>query len=222
MADNTTKQIAELNRKVDTILEYVNQQRLKSEAVDDLVADASIIGKDMYDATVRALDDHEVVIDPNQLRELGIRIAQNIGNFNSMLDALGSALDLMRDAGPVANEMAIDATKKLHEFEQKGYFDFLRELGRMMDNIVSHYSVEDMRLLADNAVVIIDTLKNLTQPEILKSVDSAVNVFVSLEDEDIPQYSLFRVMREMNSPEMKRTLGFFITFMKNLSKNKIH
>jgi hypothetical protein len=29
MADNTSKQIAELNQKVDTILEYVNQQRLK-------------------------------------------------------------------------------------------------------------------------------------------------------------------------------------------------
>ncbi len=39
MADNTTKQIAELNQKVDTILEYVNQQRLKSQAIDDLVAD---------------------------------------------------------------------------------------------------------------------------------------------------------------------------------------
>jgi uncharacterized protein YjgD (DUF1641 family) len=36
--------------------------------------------------------------------------------------------------------------------------------------------------------------------------------------EDIPEYSLFKVMREMNKPEMKRALGFFITFMKNMSK----
>ena len=34
MADNTAKQIEELNQKVDTILEYVNQQRLKSQAVE--------------------------------------------------------------------------------------------------------------------------------------------------------------------------------------------
>ncbi len=53
MADNTAKQIEELNLKVDTILEYVNQQRLKSQAVDDLVADVSIIGKDAYDSTVK-------------------------------------------------------------------------------------------------------------------------------------------------------------------------
>lgn len=222
MADNTTQQIAELNRKVDTILEYVNQQRLKSQAVDDLLADASIIGKDVYDNTVRALDEHEVVIDPDQLRELGIRLAQNIGNFNAILDTMGSILDFMNDAGPIANEMIIDATKKLHEFEQKGYFEFMKEFGRIIDNIVTHYSVEDVRLLADNVVAIMDTVKNLTQPEMLRSVDNAVRVFASLETDDIPQYSLFRVMREMNKPEMKKALGFFITFMKNLSGKNIH
>ena len=38
MEENTSVQIAELNQKVDTILEYVNQQRLKSQVVDDLIA----------------------------------------------------------------------------------------------------------------------------------------------------------------------------------------
>ena len=122
MAENTSKQIAELNQKVDTILEYVNQQRLKSVAIDDLIGDASIIGKDVYDSTVKALDDHEVVLDPDELRELGIRVAQNVGNFNAILDTLGSAMDLMRDVGPIANEVIIDTTKKLNEFEQKGYY----------------------------------------------------------------------------------------------------
>lgn len=219
MADNTSKQIAELNQKVDTILEYVNQQRLKSQSVDDLIEDVSIIGKDVYDSTVKALDDHEVILDPDELRELGIRVAQNVGNFNAILDTLGSALDLMRDVGPIANEVIIDTTKKLHEFEQKGYFDFLREFGHIIDNIVTYYTAEDMRMLADNVVAILDTVKNLTQPDMLKSVDNAVKVFAHLEMEDIPQYSIFKVMREMNKPEMKRALGFFMTFMKNLSKN---
>ena len=222
MADNTSKQIAELNQKVDMILEYVNQQRLKSHAIDDLVADASIIGKDVYDSTVKALDDHEVVLEPDELRELGIRMAQNVGNFNTMLDTLGSTMDLMRDVGPIANEVIIDATKKLNEFEQKGYFDFMREFGHIVDNVVTYYNVEDMRMLADNVVAIMDTVKNLTQPEMLKSVDNAVKVFANLEMDNIPEYSIFKVMREMNKPEMKKALGFFITFMKNMSKNAIN
>jgi uncharacterized protein YjgD (DUF1641 family) len=218
MADNTNQQIAELNQKVDTILEYVNQQRLKSQAVDDLVADVSIIGKDVYDTTVKALDEHEVVLDPDQLRELGIRVAQNVGNFNTMLDTMGSAMDLLKDVGPIANEVIIDTTKKLHEFEQKGYFEFMKEFGNIIDNIVTHYSVEDVRMLADNVVMIMDTVKNLTQPDVLKSIDTAVKVFSSMETEDVPEYSIFRVMREVNKPEMKKAWGFLFTFLKNMSK----
>jgi len=219
MAENTTQQIAELNQKVDTILEYVNQQRLKSQAVDDLIADASIIGKDAYDSTVKALDAHEVVLDPDQLTELGIRLAQNIGNFNSVLDTMGSVMDLAKDLGPIANEVIKDTTKKLHEFEQKGYFEFLKEFGAVIDNVVTHYGVDDVRMLADNVVVILDSIKNLTQPEMLKSINTAVKVFSIMEMEQIPEYSIFRVMREINRPEMKKAWGFLHTFLINMAKS---
>jgi len=219
MAENTTQQIAELNQKVDTILEYINQQRLKSQALDDLIADASIIGKDAYDSTVKALDAHEVVLDPDQLTELGIRLAQNIGNFNSILDTMGSVMDLAKDVGPIANEVIIDTTKKLHEFEQKGYFEFLKEFGAVIDNIVTHYGVDDVRLLADNVVAILDSLKNLTQPEMLKSINTAVKVFSIMEMDQIPEYSIFRVMREINRPEMKKAWGFLHTFLINMAKS---
>jgi uncharacterized protein YjgD (DUF1641 family) len=222
MADNTAKQIEELNLKVDTILEYVNQQRLKSQAIDDLVADFSIIGKDAYDSTVKALDEREVVLDPDQLRELAIRAAQNVGNFNTLLDTLGSAMDLMKDVGPIANEMIIDGTKKLHEFDQKGYFEFLKEFGTVIDNVVTHYDVSDVRLLADNVVTILDTVKDLTQPDVLKSIDTAVKVFSNMETENVPEYSIFRVMREINKPEMKKAWGFLFTFLKNMTKNNIN
>ncbi len=219
MADNTSKQIAELNQKVDTILEYVNQQRLKSQAIDDLVSDASLIGKEVYDSTVKALDEHEVVLEPDELRELGIKLAQNVGNFNTMLDTLGSAMDLMKDVGPIANEVIIDTTKALHEFDEKGYFDFMKEFGSIIDNIVTHYGINDVRMLADNVVTILDTVKNLTQPDMLRSIDNAVKVFSNMETENVPEYSIFRVMREINKPEMKRAWGFLFTFLKNMSKN---
>ena len=219
MAENTNQQIAELNQKVDLLLEYVNEQRLKSAAIDDLIADVSIIGKDIYDSTVSALDDREVAIDPNELRELGVQAIKNIGNFNTMLASMSSIMDLMKDVGPIANEILIDSTKKLHEFEQKGYFDFMREFGRVIDNIVTHYTPEDAGMLADNIVVIMDTVKNLTQPEMLQSVNNAVKVFSSIEVDNIPEYSVWKLMREMNKPEMKRAIGFFMTFMKNLSNN---
>lgn len=217
MDKNTEVNIVELNQKVDLILEYVNQQRLKSEAIDDLLADASIIGKDVYDSTVKALDDQNVEIYPEELQELGIRLIRNVKNFNTILDLMESMTDLAKDVAPIANEVIIDGTKKLHEFEQKGYFVFLSELGLVIDNVVTHFTQEDLKALADNVVTMLETVKSVTQPEMLNSINNAVNIFSSMDIEEAPSYSIFKLMREMNKPEMKKALGFFVMFMKNLT-----
>ena len=38
---------------------------------------------------------------------------------------------------------------------------------------------------------------------------------------DVPEMGLFRVMRELNSREAKKGLGFFVTFLKNLGKQEL-
>lgn len=219
MSEKKATDLAQLEEKVDLILEYVNQQRLKSEAVEDLVADASIIGKDIYDSTVKALDDQNVEIYPEELSELGIRLVRNIRNINTMLDFMESMTDLARDVGPIANEVVLDGTKKLHEFEQKGYFEFFREMGNILDNIITHFSPNDVKLLAENIVTILETVKNITQPEMMQTLNNAVNIYSSMNIDEAPQYSVWKLMREMNQPEMKKALGFFVMFMKNLSNN---
>jgi uncharacterized protein YjgD (DUF1641 family) len=38
-----------------------------------------------------------------------------------------------------------------------------------------------------------------------------------MDIEEAPSYSIFKLMRELNQPEMKKALGFFVMFMKNLT-----
>jgi uncharacterized protein YjgD (DUF1641 family) len=213
-----------LEQKLDLVLEYVNQQRLKSDAIDDLVADVSLIGKDIYNSSVVELENQSVELDPDELRQLGINLLKNIRHFNEMLELLDSMMDLKKDAGPILNELIIEFTKNLHALESKGYFEFARELGAIADNIVTNFTPQDIRLLADNIVLMLQTLKNITQPEMLQAVNNAVKVYGSMQTEDIKPYSVWKAAREMNSPEMKSALGFVIAFMKNMSntnpKNK--
>ena len=211
-----------LDAKMDLLLEYVKEQKQKSEMVEDLVADVSIIGKDVYDSTVEELNNRSIELEPAELTQLGIQFLRNIPNFIALMNTLESTLDLLKEAGPIVNEMIIDTSKKLGEFEQKGYFDFLRESGRIIDNIVTGFSPEDVRALADNIVTILETVKRLTQPEMMKSIDNAVKIYASIETENIPEYSLWKTMRAMNSKEMKKSLGFMITFLQNLSRTTIN
>ena len=210
-------QIAELNQKVDLLLEYVNQQRLKTNQLEDLVADVSIVGKDMYDSAVEDLDNRMVNLDIDQVKGLVLRVLRNIENMNKFLELFESMNDLIKDASPIFNEVIIDFTKKMNMLDQKGYFEFFAEAGNIVDNIITHYKPEDVRELSNNIVNIIDTVRLATQPELMAAINNGVKIYSSIEMENIPEYSIFKVMKEMNKPEMKRALGFFVTFMKNMA-----
>jgi len=218
MEKNIQTQIDTLNDKVDLILEYVNQQRLKSQSVDDLISDVSIIGKDMYDSAVTELDNRSIELDPEDIKMIALKVIRNVRNINSVLDTFESTADFLKDASPIMNEMIIDLIKKLNEFDQKGYFEFFTEAGNIFDNVVTHFSREDVRLLADNVVPMLETVKSMTQPEMLMSVNNAVKIFSRIEMEAVPEYSIWKLMREMNKPEMKRAIGFMVSFMKNMSQ----
>lgn len=216
--NNIQTQIDDINRKLDLVLLYVNEQRLKRVMVEDLVADLSIVGTDLFRNAVYELDNQGIELDVDQLKIMFFKLIKNIGNFNKVLEMFESLTDFLADAGPIAREVTIDLIKKLHEFEQKGYFEFFKELFRVMGKIVENYSQEDVRMLSDNIVTILDTIKNLTQPEMLRAMNNAINVFKNVDTTDIKEYSVWKVLREMNSPEMKRGIGFMMAFIKNLSK----
>ncbi len=214
---NIQTQINELNSKVDLILDYVNQQRLKSGAVDDLISDVSIIGKDVYDSVVLELDNQSVEIDPEELQMLGIKLIKNIKNFNTLLDLLESITDFAKDASPIVNEIIIDFTKKINVLEQKGYFEFFVEISKVLDNIITKLSPEDIKQLADNVGIILEIVKNFSQPEILNLLNKSLLTFNNVAKEDIPKYSMWKLFKEMRSSEMKQTLGFALTFIKKFS-----
>ncbi len=216
---NVQSQIDVLDKKLDLILEYVNQQRLNSTVVNDLVSDLSIIGKDVYDTTVEELDKRQVEINPAEVTDLVVTMFKNIGHFKTVMNLFEMAFDFAEEAGPIANEAIIDFTKQLQVYNQKGYFSFFKELGPVIDNIITGFTPEDIKELADNVVSILSVIKEMTQPEVLGTMQNAIKAFNSMETESVPSYSVWRVLREMNSPEMKKALGYGITFMKNVSKD---
>ena len=70
-------------------------------------------------------------------------------------------------------------------------------------------------------VTILETVKTLTQPEMMNAVNNAIKVFGSINTTDVPEYSVWKLIREINQPEMKKTIGFMVTYMKSLSGNNL-
>ncbi len=215
---NIQDQINDINRKLDIVLEEVLAQKETRQSLEDLTSDISIIGTDMFKSTVTELDNAGIEVDGEALKMLIFKFIRNIDTINEAFEMLESASDFIKDVTPIMHQFGLDSIKTFNQLEQKGYIDFFQEGIRIIENIMNHFSVEDVKELADSAVTILETVKSLTQPEMLKAVNSGLIVYKSIDVKNVPEYSLFKAMLAMNSKEMKRGIGFMITFLKNISK----
>jgi len=205
-----------LDHKLDLVLAEVEEVRRIRREVEELKDDLSRVGKDLFRTAVTEMEEVAPFVGTGDFSALFKRLVRNVNNFNELLVQLEGARDLLHDATPLARQLVHGGMERLDELDRKGYFVMGREVGRAVDNVVTHFTPEDVRLLADNLVAILQTVKNLTQPEMLQAINNAVAVYQQIDFTTVEAYSPWRAFREMNRPEMRRSLGFLIVFLRNL------
>jgi uncharacterized protein YjgD (DUF1641 family) len=183
--NNIQEQITALNQKMDLVLEHIGQQKQDRESFDDLVSDLSIVAKDAFRQTVIMLDKSQIELDHGSISMLLIKLLQNIETMHEMLDLLESARDFMKDISPILHQAGLDAVNKMNEFEQKGYFDIVRDLTRPD---------------------VIDALRRI----------SAAVATVKIDDK-LDNRSLFSLVRQMNSPDVRKSLSYSLRLLQAMN-----
>lgn len=212
-------QIDDINRKLDIILDEISVQRQNREAINDLVDDVSLVGKDVFKHLVTELDNAGIELDSEALRCLLLRLIRNIRSLGMVLELIESFTDLAKDLTPVIKQIGLDGVEKFHELEQKGYFEILNQLGKTMDSLLSRYSVEDLKSLSEKLIPVTDILLNIADPKLLNKINIAASALREINPEDIEEYSVWRLMRHMNKPEVRKSIGFVMAFLQKTSKS---
>ncbi len=215
---NIQTQINDINRKLDLILEEIDLQRRHRREMEDLKEDLTRVGKDLFQTAVVELEEVHDSLNTGDMLALGKKLLRNINTISKTVEQLESLRDFLQDFAPISRESIIDLMYKLDEFDRKGYFQFFKEFGTIMDNIVTSFTVDDVKALGDNIVTILNTVKNLTQPDMLHAINNAVNVYKKLDIEVEGDISYLKLLRQFNTPEMRRGLAFGITFLKSLAE----
>ncbi len=215
-----TQQLQAIDKKLDLITEELAVVRRQRAELNELKEDITLIAKDIFNTAIEELDDIAPFVQTGDFLHLLKKIVRNTNNITMLMTKFESGLDFFEDAKPVGKELFNDALEKLDEMDRKGYFQFMKELLNAADNVVGHFTVEDVRLLGDNVVTILETIKRLTQPDMLIAINNAVNIYQNLDPKDTPEYSIWKVMRELNTPEMKKGIGFIITFLKKITEEQ--
>lgn len=214
-------QIDSINQKLDVILEEIELQRRHRREMEDLKEDLTRVGKDVYQTALVELDDVHDYMNTGDVLALGKKLLRNVNTISQTIEQLESIRDFLIDFAPISRELTVDLMNRLDELDRKGYFTFVKELSGVADTIVTSFTPEDVKNLGDNVVTILSTVKSLTQPDMLQTINNAIGVYKKLDVQVPENVSLLSLLKEINTPEMKRGLAFAITFLKRVANQPV-
>lgn len=206
-----------IDRKLAFIMEEIELQQRQRREIDDLKEDLLRVGKDMYQTALVELEDVHDSLKTGDVTFLGKKLLRNVNTLSAMFEQLESIRDFLKDAEPLARESFIDFMSTLDRLDRKGYFVFTKELGNVADRIVTSFSPEDVKNLGDNIVTILNTVKNMTQPDMLHAINNALAVYKNIDTEVRDDVSLLGLMKELNTPDARRGLAVMIRLLKSLA-----
>ena len=214
--------VLELNQKLDRLAtqldfltEEAQRQKRRQQEWDELKNDLIPIGNELFRISVAQLEEIQQHVQLEDMLRLMKRLARNTHNLELMLDQVEGLMELWQDLSPLSRDMFFRVMAQLNEMEQKGYFVFLQGGLDMVDRIVDEFSEEDVQQLADNVVLILQTVKEMTQPEIMTMLR---NTALVVQDEEPVDTSLFSLIRQLNDPSVRRGLAKTLNVLKSVGE----
>ncbi len=211
------KDLVLLHQKIDFLTEQMLLTQKRQRAFEELANDLTPIANDLFKTAVEELDQVAPYFSYEDLIFLGKKILRNIRTLTVLFDNLESAADFVHDAAPLSKAVFQSTLEQLNDLERKGYFTFFKSALGVMDRVVTAFSEEDIKQLGENIVLILNTVKQLTQPQMLTLVQNALNVYQNINVNPPEQVSLWALIKELQSPQVRRGILTGLTILKNLS-----
>jgi uncharacterized protein YjgD (DUF1641 family) len=210
----------ELSAKIDALaaqVAYLSEQARQAERQrqerSELVRDLTPIADQAFHLAIEQLEEVQEYVDLSHLLRLFKRLLRNTPNLERMLDQLEAVSELADTLGPLGDQAFERAVQTLSDLERKGYFAFAREGVRLADTLVTSFNERDVRRLGDNIVLIANTVKDMTQPEVLNFVRSTL-LLAEHELEQPLDISTFGLLRQMGDPRVRRGLALTLRVLR--------
>ena len=216
--DRLAENVQQLGEQVAFLTAKARNDSRRQEEWDDLRTDLTPVLNDLYGVAVEQLVEIQSEVQLEDLMALIKRLMRSSRSLTALLDQLESANDLLQDVSPLTKDMFTQTVNLMSELENKGYFGFMRQGQYVVDQIVTSFSEEDVRLLGDNIVLILNTMKALTQPEMMTMVNNLTQGFQAAEAEvDQLPTSMLGLLGQMRDPDVRRGLALTMNMLKRVS-----
>jgi uncharacterized protein YjgD (DUF1641 family) len=204
--------IAELDRKLDFIVEELSHLKRVRNSAEDLVADLTLVSKDAMGDAAEALG--SAGLRPGDIVHLAKTALINARLIESALQQLQSASDFIQDAQPIVRDLFGKAVTGSQVLERKGYFGAAAASLRVADALVSSHSADDWRQAEASVPQLVGFLRELTRPEVLEALEAIIHGFGRVQATMDVDKSFFALARDLRSPEARRGMAILVEFLK--------
>jgi uncharacterized protein YjgD (DUF1641 family) len=213
---DTQAEIASLHAKVDRLTALLEAQERRYAELEELKNDVIPIANHAIKLTIDELAEIGLEFRLEDLLFLLKRLLRNTDTLGMMLDQMEALSGMQHEVELLGKQVFNTAVEELDRMEREGYFAFARESWRMVENIVEEFDEDDVKALGDNMVLILKTIRNMTQPEIMSLANNAVDA-IRLPDEEPGDVSTLALIRELSDPKVRRGMARLLNIVKALA-----
>lgn len=203
----------ELTARVEHLSRCSEEGLRSRRSWDDFQADLAPVATRAMERTIERLEG--TVIDPDAIVGLLIRLAEAAPQLERSMGTLVSVGELAGEVGEVGGAVFESAITRLDDLGRRGYFTFAAGLLDVLDRVVTSFGEEDLRQLGDNVVLILQTVKEMTQPDIMRLLQRTARLV--REGDEPEKLSLFRLLRELRDPEVKLGMHRAISLLRGFA-----
>jgi len=136
--------------------------------------------------------------------------------LDQIVDRQKKSDELFSEMTPILRDVMGTATTRLDELDKKGYFAFGREALGVADRVITGFAPEDVRQLGDAVVGILQTVRALTQPNVLEIASQASEV---LEKSDQAEpLGLLGMVRATRDDDVQKGMAVMMDVMRHVGR----
>ncbi|MDJ0953075.1 MAG: DUF1641 domain-containing protein [Acidimicrobiia bacterium] len=210
--------VEDLEAKIDALTDQVaflaeeaRQAKRRREVWSELEADVMPIAGDVLQVVEKELEELSADVSLADIGDLIRRFIRVAPILDQLLRYLEMTAELFSDMTPLTEHAMDVATDRLVTLDQKGYFAFAKSGLHVVDRVVTGFSEEDVEALGDNVVLILETIKEMTQPDVMAALYHMIEAVQrqqrAIVDEPEKPPSLFYLARRLRDPEIRRGMG---------------
>jgi len=212
-APTVEEHLDRMAEQLQEVTTEMRRQRENRERWKELLDDLSPLAERAMSTTISKLDVDSLDVD--DLFSLAHSLGRNASVLEAWISPLRAMSALVDELAPLATPAVASLNARLQQLDDRGYFAFARRSVDVLDKVVTSFSEEDVKLLGDNIVLILQTVKQMTQPEVMGMLRRTV-LTIQQEDSRATTPSIRDLVRQLRDPLVRRGLARALVALRSM------